>query len=212
MTTEVGARSLTGAGARPGDSAVLTHSTPYPWPYDAAFAPSRCALIVHDTSSPPPAVGDAAWATVARLAAAVHAAGGLVVALQQHRPPRLGRRTEAGPSVSPGLPSDLRIEAPAWDGFYGTVLDQELRARGRDQLLLTGAWLEVGVHSTMRAANDRGYECLLVADACLSGDPALRAASLSSIEMSGGIFGAVGTSTELLDLLAPTPSDLDVIS
>jgi nicotinamidase-related amidase len=57
----------------------------------------------------------------------------------------------------------------------------------------------------MRSANDRGYECLLVADACRPVDPALRAPALSMIEMSGGIFGAVGQSAQVLRALTTYP-------
>jgi nicotinamidase-related amidase len=53
----------------------------------------------------------------------------------------------------------------------------------------------------MRAANDRGYECLLVEDAVCSYDEDLTAAALSSIQMSGGIFGAVGTTDAVIDVL-----------
>ncbi len=99
-----------------------------------------------------------------------------------------------------------QLESPGWDAFYSTALDLQLRTAGRDLLLLAGAWLEVGVHSTMRSANDRGYECLLVLDACISGSELTAAAARSSIEMSGGIFGAVGTSQDLLGLLGTTQS------
>ena len=83
----------------------------------------------------------------------------------------------------------------------GDSLDALLRSLGRDQLLLTGSWLETSVHSTMRSANDRGYECLLVLDACTAYDPDLVAASRSQIEMSGGIFGAVGHTDDVLAAL-----------
>ena len=75
-------------------------------------------------------------------------------------------------------------------------------ARRRDQLLLVGGWLESNVHSTLRSANDRGYECLLVLDACTPYDAAMVAASRSQVEMSGGIFGAVGETAHVLAALA----------
>jgi biuret amidohydrolase len=189
INTEVSARPLPGAGA-------LARSTPYPWPYDGAFDARRCALLVLDTASPRPPSDDPAWKVAGELAAAV----GMVIEIHSSPPPRLGRHAPRGP-VDRRFAGQL-ITASAWDAFYGTALDQFLRANGRDLLVLCGAWLEVGVHSTMRAANDRGYECVLVADACVAGDETLRAASISSIEMSGGIFGAVADSTDLLTLLA----------
>jgi nicotinamidase-related amidase len=98
--------------------------------------------------------------------------------------------------------SDHLLDAHGVDGFFASPLDALLRSLGRDQLLLCGAWLETGVHSTMRSANDRGYECLLVLDACVPHDPALVAASRSQIEMSGGIFGAVGDSNDVLSAIS----------
>jgi nicotinamidase-related amidase len=93
------------------------------------------------------------------------------------------------------------VTASGWDGFFESGLDQILRHKRRDTLLITGHWLEVGVHSTLRSANDRGYECAVVADACAAWDPALRLSALSSIELSGGIFGAVTTAQAVNDVL-----------
>lgn len=217
MTTGVGARPLPGAGASPG-LAGLEYSTPYPWPYDWAFAGSRTALLVLTTDEPDPRGSDQArvgqvWPIIDALAAATTRAGGLVIDIQSRRPPRRGSRPGESPSAPPaaaaphalsapsGACAEHRIDAPGWDAFYGTPLDLLLRTTGRELVLFTGGWLEVGVHSTMRAANDRGYECLLVADACVSGSPLTAAAAVSSIEMSGGIFGAVGTSQDVLSLL-----------
>jgi len=100
------------------------------------------------------------------------------------------------------IAADDHLDAAGVDGFYGSPLDDRLRRLGRDQLLLCGAWLETGVHSTMRSANDRGYECLLVLDACDAYDATLVAASRSQIEMSGGIFGAVGLQADVHAALA----------
>ena len=97
----------------------------------------------------------------------------------------------------PGSTS-VTVRAAGIDGFYGSDLDPVLRRLGRSHLLLVGLGLETTVHSTMRRANDRGYECLLVADAALAIDDRLRPASISSIEMSGGIFGAVGATDPVL--------------
>ena len=101
----------------------------------------------------------------------------------------------------------LRIAAVGIDGFHGSPLDTLLRGARTDRLLLAGAGLETCVHSTMRSANDRGYECLLVTDACAAYDEQLVAQAISMIEMSGGIFGAVATSAAVLDALPATRSD-----
>lgn len=168
---------------------TVAATTPYPWPYDGAYDPARAALLVvgsADTPEPDPAV--------AAVAGPFRAAGGVVVQVTTALP----HQGEAGPPAALPFPVDHDVRAAGVDGFYGSPLDTLLRSRRRDQLLLTGGWLETGVHSTMRSANDRGYECLLVLDACTAYDASLLAASRSQIEMSGGIFGAVGLSVDVL--------------
>ena len=104
--------------------------------------------------------------------------------------------------------AEVTITAPGWDAS-SRRRSTRLRAAGRDLLLLAGGWLEVGVHSTMRSANDRGYECLLVPSACIAIDDTTRAATISSTEMSGGIFGAVAgpSSTSVLFLVPRSDCD-----
>ena len=172
-------------------SRTIAHTTPYAWPWDGAFAPTRTALLVVTVPGAPAPV-----TAVDALAGVLQPAGGVVVHVTTTSP-------RAAPVADPDVwgPADHRVVSAGVDGFYGSPLDGLLRSLGRDQLLLTGAWLETGVHSTMRSANDRGYECLLVLDACTAYDPTLVAASRSQIEMSGGIFGAVGTTDEVLSAL-----------
>lgn len=172
-------------------AATVAATTPYSWPYDGAFAPSRAVLLVIGSEGTPEPEPE-----VAAMAGPFRSAGGVVVSVTTALP---HRGVPAGPAPDPaGLSVDHRIEAAGVDGFYGSPLDTLLRTRRRDQVLLAGAWLETSVHSTMRSANDRGYECLLVLDACTAYDASLVAASRSQIEMSGGIFGAVGLSADVL--------------
>jgi len=177
---------------------TIAHTTPYAWPWDGAYAPSRTALLVVTVPGvPPPGAG------VEALARALRPAGGVVVHVTT-TPPRAARQAvEAAVETWGSTASwvDHQVESAGVDGFFGGPLDGLLRSLGRDQLLLTGGWLETGVHSTMRSANDRGYECLLVLDACTAYDPDLVAASRSQIEMSGGIFGAVGSTDDVLAAL-----------
>lgn len=175
-------------------------STPYPWPWDAALDPERLALLLVAA----PAGGRGAELGDIRvrgraLADAVEACGGVVVEVATTLP----ASSRPAPSDPPGAGSHRWVVAHGVDGFFDSGLDPLLRSLGRDQLLVCGHWLETSVHSTMRSANDRGLECLLVLDACASFDPTLRAAARSQIEMSGGIFGAVGDSAAVIDSLRP---------
>jgi len=170
---------------------TIAHTTPYAWPWDGAFAPTRTALLVVTVPGAPAPV-----ASVDALAGLLRPVGGVVVQVTT-APPR------AAPAAAPveWAPADHRVESAGVDGFFGSPLDGLLRSLRRDQLLLAGAWLETSVHSTMRSANDRGYECLLLQDACTAYDPGLAAAARSQIEMSGGIFGAVGEIDHVLSAL-----------
>lgn len=112
---------------------------------------------------------------------------------------------DVAPILGPGeLPATApQVRSAGLDGFFGSRLDELLRRAGRTHLVLVGTWLETSVHSTMRSANDRGYECLLLTDATAAWDPDLVTGAVSTIEMSGGIFGAVSTSAALLEALTP---------
>jgi nicotinamidase-related amidase len=76
-----------------------------------------------------------------------------------------------------------------------------LQLRGIANLVLTGITTDVCVHTTMRDANDRGYECLLLSDCTAATDLGNHLAALKMITMQGGVFGAHTTSTELLAAL-----------
>jgi nicotinamidase-related amidase len=93
---------------------------------------------------------------------------------------------------------DLVVTAAGHDGFCGSDLDLALRARGIELIVAVGMAAEVAVSSTVRSANDRGYECLTLSDAVAPLDPATGERELCSVTMSGGIFGAVGTSDAFL--------------
>jgi nicotinamidase-related amidase len=100
------------------------------------------------------------------------------------------------------LPGELVIDKPGKGSFYATGLHETLQARGITALVVTGVTTEVCVHTTVREANDRGYECLVLSDCTGSYFPEFQRAGLAMIAAQGGIFGWV----------APSPSYLTALS
>jgi nicotinamidase-related amidase len=155
-------------------------------------------MVVHTREGHRPDLSD--------LAPAKRARGKLATGIGDPGP--MGRilvRGEPGHDIIPELapaPGEPVVDKPGKGAFYATDLEAMLRGRGITQLLVCGVTTEVCVNTTVREANDRGFDCLVLEDCTGSYFPEFHAAGIAMIKAQGGIFGWVAPSAALLAALA----------
>nr|OQO29974.1 hypothetical protein B0A51_02565 [Rachicladosporium sp. CCFEE 5018] len=122
-------------------------------------------------------------------------------------PGPLGRllvRGEAGHDFIPELyplPGEPIIDKPGKGAFTNTDFHLLLRVKGVRNLIICGVTTDVCVSTTMREANDRGYDCLLVEDCCAASSKTLHLAAMEMVKTEGGIFGAVAKASDVIAVL-----------
>ncbi|MGD9793084.1 MAG: cysteine hydrolase family protein [Acidimicrobiia bacterium] len=177
----------------------VAETTPYPYPFDGDLTTGATALIVCGAQTALVAASTEASSVMSRIvevAAAMEQLGCPMFSVSV-----TGQRGLLADPGEPVLSLGGAVLAAGWDGCYGSDLEHRLRARRIARVALCGFASELTVDSTIRTLNDRGFECLVLTDLCAPIDPALGARALASVTMSGGIFGALGTSTALLDAM-----------
>jgi nicotinamidase-related amidase len=170
-------------------------------PLQRVLAAARAAgmLVVHTREGHRPDLSDCPPAKLARGAPS----------LRIGDPGPMGRiliRGEHGHDIVAELAplaEEIVIDKPGKGSFYATELGDVLAIEEITSLIVTGVTTEVCVHTTVREANDRGFECLVLADCVGSYFPHLHAAALEMVTAQGGIFGWVGTSADVVRALAP---------
>jgi nicotinamidase-related amidase len=189
-----------GFGAALGNDVSLLMSAVGPCQAILAAARQARLLVIHTREGHRPDLSDAPPAKVDRGAPdkRIGAAGPMG---------RILIRGEVGHDIVPALapePDEPVIDKPGKGAFYQTDLELMLRNRGIETLLVAGVTTEVCVHATVREANDRGYRCLVMGDACASYFPRFHEVGLAMIAAQGGILGWVSTTRDVIAAMAAT--------
>jgi nicotinamidase-related amidase len=104
------------------------------------------------------------------------------------------------------LATEAVIDKPGFGAFHATDLEHLLRVGGMRTLIIAGVTTDICVHSTLREAVDRGFDCVTAGDACAAGDPAIHHAMLACIDGEGGILGRVANTDAIVSALTGAPS------
>jgi nicotinamidase-related amidase len=187
-----------GFGAALGNDVGMLRRAIEPTQRVLAAARQRDLLVIHTREGHRPDLAD--------LPAAKRGRGRFDVRIGDHGP--MGRilvRGEPGHDIIPELAplsGEPVVDKPGKGAFYATDLEAMLRNRGIAQLIVCGVTTEVCVNTTVREANDRGFDCLVLEDCVASYFAAFQQAGIAMIKAQGGIFGWVAASGALLAALA----------
>ena len=185
-------------------------ATPYAWPFDGEWSSGDTGLLLlgFQAGAIRDLAAEAERDTATRLLEAASRHGLAIIASRRGLPPESGalarRRVRLGDKApvkgSPDWQFDDRMLLPSTaividhtgdNAFFQTGLERILRQRGIRNLLVTGLPTDGLVHATQRAANDMGFECLAVIDACKGTSPARHDAQLRITTFGNGLFGAI---------------------
>lgn len=186
-----------GFGETLGNDVSLLRSAIAPCAALLAVARSQGMMIVHTREGHSPDLSDAPEAKIARGKPSARIGD----------PGPMGRiliRGEPGHDIIPALypaKGEVVLDKPGKGAFYATELGDLLKARDIENLIVCGVTTEVCVNTTVREGNDRGYRCLVVADACASYFPDFHEMGLRMIAAQGGIFGWVAQSRDVVEAL-----------
>jgi nicotinamidase-related amidase len=201
---------------------------PHPWPRDAETPIRVCALLVvdmqEDYCSPGYYMAQAGYDTIRlrepvariqRVLAAARGCGMQVLYTRHGRVPdlqapsgpfpRSAARGDPGWQIVPELRPDQGetvIEKSTCNAFVSGELDRLLRQKGIRHLAICGNTIDVCVHSTLRAAVDLDYECLLLGDCCGAVNDSLHAWAIESVKVENGVFGTVANAEGFVRALA----------
>lgn len=184
-----------GFGASLGNDVHLLRSAIAPCQQLLSAARAAKLLVIHTREGHLPDLSDAPSAKIERG----------TPALRIGSPGPMGRiliRGEPGHNIISELTpieGEIVIDKPGKGAFYRTDLGELLKERKIENLLVCGVTTEVCVHTTVREANDRGYRCVVVSDACASYFPEFHRVAIAMVSAQGGIFGWVATTAPLVN-------------